>query len=236
MKNTVVILQSNYIPWKGYFDLINDADLFIFHDDLQYTKNDWRNRNKIKDKRGLEWLSIPVGSDEHRLICEVKINDSSWQKKHWTRLKDCYSSTPYFHAYKNFFEGIYLDTTWGNLSELNQTLIKRISHEILNISTVFADSREYNLIHRKQERVLELLAKSGAERYISGPSAKAYIDENRFNDIGIEIIWKDYSNYPEYPQTHPPFEHGVTILDLLFNVGPEAPWFIWGWREGKEKS
>ncbi len=218
----IAILQSNYIPWKGYFDLINMVDLFIFHDDLQYTKNDWRNRNKIKTEKGLEWLTIPCGSSEKRLICEVCLDEIKWQKKHWEKLRVNYKSAKYFDLYREFFEDIYLYKTWNNLSELNQFLIKNISTEILGSNTAFEDSRNYDLKMKKGERVIELLKKAGAGSYLSGPSAKKYISNKVFENEGIDIQWMDYSGYLEYNQLHQPFEHGVTILDLIFNEGPNA--------------
>lgn len=229
---SVVVLQSNYIPWKGYFDLIHDADLFIFYDDLQYTKNDWRNRNKVKASGGPEWITIPVGSDKNRLICEVKIKDPGWQIKHWKTLLHNYEGTPYFGRYKEFFENFYLGCRWPDLSEMNQYLIRHISHEFLGITTEFKDSRDYVLSGQKQARLLDLLQKAGASRYISGPAAKSYVEPDRFEEAAISLAWKSYAGYPDYPQRFPPIVHGVSILDLLFNVGPDAPWFIWGWREG----
>jgi hypothetical protein len=227
----VAIIQSNYIPWKGYFDIINDVDQFIFYDDVQYTKNDWRNRNRIKSKQGLHWLTIPVGSRNDRLIYEVEINDSSWTKKHWETLKQSYSKSPYFDRYKDFFEAFYLGTDWSNLSELNQYLIKMISKEFLGISTEFLDSREFHPEGQKLDRLIDLLKKVGADLYISGPTAQSYIHADRFKDEGIGIIYKDYSGYPKYPQLFPPFEHAVSILDVIFNCGPKTPDFIWGWRK-----
>lgn len=228
---TVAVLQSNYLPWKGYFDLIHDADLFIFHDDLQYTKNDWRNRNRIKTPQGSQWLSIPVGTDQNRLICEVVINDPSWQAKHWKRIRECYARCPYFSTYQPFFEEVYCGRQWTSLSDLNQHLIRLISREFLQIRTELRDSREYAISGRKLDRLIDQVLKAGGTKYISGPAAKAYIDPARFADAGIELAWKDYAGYPDYSQLHPPFEHGVSILDLLFNVGPDAPWYIWGWRD-----
>lgn len=232
MTKTVVVLQSNYIPWKGYFDLINDSDEFIFYDDLQYTKGDWRNRNKIKAPGGPAWITIPVGPDIDRLICEVELKDASWQRKHWKTLLGNYQGCSHFKDYRAFFEDFYLGNRWLNLAEMNQHLIRNISKEYLGIKTNFRDSREYALIGKKQDRLLELLNKAGAKQYVSGPAAKTYIDPIRFEATGIELVWKDYLGYPEYSQRFPPFEHGVSILDLLFNVGPDAPWYIWGWRKG----
>jgi hypothetical protein len=227
----VVILQSNYIPWKGYFDLIHDADLFIFFDDRQFTKRDWRTRNKIKTLRGAEWITIPVGGNTERLICEVEIKDDYWQQKHWKTIKQQYEKSPYFSIYRPFFEEIYLAKRWTNLSEMNQHIISSISRDLLGLTTEFVDSRLYQAEGHKMERLLDLVAKTNATHYISGPAAKEYILPERFVSMGVELIWKDYSNYPAYPQLYPPFEHGVSILDLLFNVGPKAGEYIWGWRK-----
>ena len=233
--NTVAVLQSNYIPWKGYFDIIHDADVFIFYDDLQFTKNDWRNRNKIKTAQGSKWLSIPVGTSANRLICEVEMEDAGWQRSQWDSLRQQYGKSPYFKLHRAFLEDIYLGRQWMNLSELNQFLIRTISSDILKITTQFRDSREFQLSGQKLDRLLDLIVKSKATRYISGPAAKDYIDPARFDELGIELVWKDYSNYPEYTQLHPPFEHGVSILDLLFHTGPDAPWYIWGWRTSPQE-
>jgi hypothetical protein len=226
----VVINQSNYLPWKGYFDLIHDADLFVFYDDLQFTKNDWRNRNKLKTPRGPAWLTIPVGKHLDRLICEVSLPADDWARKHWQAIEQHYGTAPHFGAYAPLLRPVYWERTWTNLSELNQHLIRLIAQDILGIKTRFADSRTYHLKTHKQERVLELLRAVGATTYISGPAAKAYLEEPRFTDAGLKLVWKDYAGYPEYPQLHPPFEHAVSILDLIFNTGPEAAHYIWGWR------
>jgi len=228
----VAILQSNYIPWKGYFDIIHDVDLFVFYDDLQYTKNDWRNRNRIKTPNGADWLTIPVGEDSHRLICDVEIKNPLWQTKHWKTFQQYYCKCPHFARYRTFLEEVYMGKHWRSLSDLNQYLIKEISRDFLAIKTTFKDSREYALSGLKLERLMDLVIQSGASSYVSGPAAKDYIDPGRFNDRNIKLIWKDYSGYPEYPQIYPPFKHAVTVLDLLFNVGPDAPWYIWGWRKG----
>ncbi len=230
MSLSVVINQSNYLPWKGYFDLIHDAELFVFLDDVQFTKNDWRNRNRMKTPRGCEWLSIPVGKHLDRLICEVALPESDWAGEHWRLIEQHYRTAPYFADYAPLFLEIYLARKWATLSELNQHLIQMIARDILGLKTRFVDSRDYRLTSRKQDRVLELLHAVGTTRYVSGPAAKAYLDESRFAAEGIELVWKDYAGYPEYDQPHPPFEHAVFILDLLFSVGPAAPHHIWGWR------
>jgi hypothetical protein len=227
----VAINQSNYVPWKGYFDLIHDVDLFLFYDDVQYTKNDWRNRNLVKTRTGRQWLTIPTGPDLKRRICDVTIQTSSWQRKHWQTLTQLYGKAPFFKHYSAFLSEVYATREWRNLSELNQWLIRTIAHDFLDIRTPMRQSTDFPSPGRSQERVLGLLKAVQADVYVSGPAAKAYIDADRFRAAGIEVIWKDYSGYPEYPQFHPPFQHAVTILDLLFQVGPAAPFYIWGWRE-----
>lgn len=226
----VAIIQSNYVPWKGYFDVIHDVDLFIFLDDVQYTVRDWRNRNKIKTTQGLRWLTVPVGADRNRMIYEVDIVDDGWNKSHWEMLKQNYAKAPYFKPYKDFFEHVYLGTKWVNLSDLNQYLIKKICQEFLRVETEFVDSRELHASGSKQDKLIDLLIKTGADYYLSGPAARNYIEEKGFVEAGIELQYKDYSGYPEYRQPHLPFEHGVSVLDLLFNCGPSSTEFIWGWR------
>jgi hypothetical protein len=218
----IAIIQSNYIPWKGYFDIINSVDEFVFHDDLQFTKNDWRNRNKIKTEKGATWLTIPCGTNERRLICEVELKDNSWQKKHWNQIERYYSKAKYWGIYKDFFYEVYLNNKWNNLSEFNQTLVKKISKELLGVFTIFRDSREFSLKSSKAERVLELLKEIGATSYLSGPSAKNYLKESMFKEVNIDLCWMDYSGYPEYNQLFKPFIHEVSIIDLIFNEGPES--------------
>ncbi len=227
----VAVLQSNYIPWKGYFDIIHDVDLFIFHDDLQYTKGDWRNRNKIISSNGLMWLTIPVGTSEKRLIDEVLIQDGKWQKKHWSNITAYYSRAPYFKMYKEFFEYVYLEKKWDYLHEVNRFMIIEISRNFLGTKTQFADSREFHSVGVKHEKLLSLVKATGAGVYLSGPAAKDYIVAEDYEEAGIELVWKNYSGYPEYKQLHGEvFEHGVSIVDLLFNTGSDAPYYIWGWR------
>lgn len=224
----VAILQSNYLPWRGYFDIINDVDLFVFYDDVQFTKNDWRNRNQIKTKDGLQWISIPVGQKISRLVCEVEIADPTWQERHWRTICHAYGNAPHFKAFKGFFEKFYLGQKWTNLSELNQFLIRHISKDILGIDTEFTDSREYALDGKNLDRLMDILKKTGATHYVSGPAAKSYIQENVFIENKIELTYKDYSKYPVYKQLGQDFVGAVSIIDLIFNCGEAAPQYIWG--------
>jgi hypothetical protein len=229
MAKRVAILQSSYIPWKGYFDIIHDVDEFIFLDDVQYTTRDWRNRNRIKTAGGAKWLTIPVGASRHRRICDVSITDRGWAEAHWRQISLAYRRTPFFERYRAFFEDVY-HRPWTSLSEVNQYLIGQIAKELLGITTRLRDSREFVAPADRQARLLKLLEDTSATTYVSGPAAAGYIDVDRFAAAGIEVVWKDYAGYPEYEQLHPPFSHEVTILDLLFHAGPSAPESIWGWR------
>jgi hypothetical protein len=224
----VAILQSNYIPWKGYFDIIHDVDLFVFYDDVQYTKNDWRNRNRIKTPNGVAWLTVPAGSDLNRLVYEVTLPDDRWQQKHWRTLQQNYAASPHFARYAEFFEDVYMGRTWTNLSELNQYLIKCIAVDYLGIEVEFADSRQYETNGGNLDRLISLVQSTVATTYVSGPSARNYIVDDRFTEIDVNLEYKTYDGYPEYPQRFGPFEHAVSIVDLLFNVGPDSPRYIWG--------
>lgn len=229
----IAIIQSSYIPWKGYFDIIHDVDEFIFLDDVQFTTRDWRTRNRIKTANGLLWLSIPAGANRHRRICDVRLGDHAWQTKHWESIRHAYGRAPWFHHYESFFADAYLGQPWSSLSELNQTLTTRIAGELLGIKTRFTDSRQYAAEGVRTQRLISLVSQCGGTHYLSGPSARAYMEPEAFARHGMTLAYKDYSDYPEYPQTYPPFDHGVSILDLLFNVGPAAPDYIWGHREAK---
>lgn len=223
----VAILQSNYIPWKGYFDLINMVDEFIFYDDMQYTRRDWRNRNKIKTPNGLLWLTIPIAvkGKFFQKINQTYVKNSQWASTHWRTLSHNYARAPYFHTYQNLFEELYLTCTALRLSEINYHFIFAIC-KFLGIKTKLSWSSDYRIIEGKTERLVDLCKQAGGTEYISGPSAKDYIDPVLFKNAGIKLIYMDYSNYPKYPQLYPPFEHGVSILDLIFQTGPDAPKYM----------
>lgn len=225
MPKKIAILQSNYIPWKGYFDLINSVDEFILYDNMQYTKNDWRNRNKIKTPLGIKWLTIPVIYNFGQNIKDTKIANPHWKKKHWSSLKHNYNKAKYFSEYKDLFAELYLSNEDIFLSNVNYKFVKAIC-DILKITTKLSWSMEYNLIEGKTERLLDLCKQAQATEYISGPAAKDYLEKDLFSQEGIKLTYMDYSGYPEYNQLFPPFEHKVSILDLIFNEGQNASKFM----------
>ncbi|SRR5258706_6945681 len=223
----VAIVQSNYIPWKGYFDLINSVDEFILLDDVQYTRRDWRNRNKIKTQSGAKWITIPVEVKGKYLqkVNETKISDKGWNRQHWETIRTNYAHAPYFRQYKQFFEDLYLSCDSSLLSEINWHFLDRIS-KLLQINTRICWSSEYQLSMGKNERLISLCQQAGAIHYISGPLAKDYLDTAAFAAEGIAVTFIDYSGYPEYPQLYPPFDHAVSIVDLILNAGPDTASFM----------
>ena len=227
----IAIIQSSYIPWKGYFDIIHDVDCFVFLDDVQYTNRDWRSRNKIKANAGEHWLTIPLGNHRNQLIHEVRFKDLAWRDDHLRTIAQFYRKTDHFDKYFELIKEIYYQQEWSFLSDFNQNFIKRISIEILDLKTTFIRSSDIKVEEKKQSKILGLLETLHGDYYVSGPLAKAYIDEKEFKARSIELHYKDYSGYPEYKQLYPPFSHYVSILDLLFNVGADSSHYIWQWRE-----
>ncbi len=231
---TVAIIQSNYLPWKGYFDIIHDADIFCFYDEVKYTKNDWRNRNKICSKNGSFWLTIPIHKDAvKQKISEVKLLDKSWQKEHYETIYQTYRKAPFFYQLDPLLKEFYQAKEWNSLSEFNQFSIERIA-KYLDIKTKFVNSKDYNLQGDRIERLINLLIELKATKYISGPSAKDYLTgfENLFGENNIELTYKNYTGYPEYHQMSSLFHQYVSILDLIANVDIiEIPSYIWSWRK-----
>lgn len=215
----VLITQSNYIPWKGYFDAINKADVFVLYDDMQYTKRDWRNRNLIKTAKGLQWLTIPVQvkGKYFQKINETIVSEKDWNKSHWDQIRNAYRQAPYFKTYQSFFEDLYKSSNEEYLSKINHSFLSSICG-LLGISTKFMWSHEFELKGDKSEKLLNICKELNATHYISGPAAKDYLDESLFKAENITVEWMEY-NYNEYPQQFPPFQHGVSIIDLLFNCG-----------------
>jgi hypothetical protein len=225
---TVAIVQSCYIPWKGYFDLVQSVDEFILYDDRQFTRRDWRNRNRIKTPTGVRWLTIPVEvkGRYYQRIDETLIADPSWSERHWKTLVQSYASSASFHEYAGPVEELYRKVAGeSRLSLVNRQFLEGIS-ELLGIRTPFSWSTDYAVEGDRTERLVALCRAAGADRYLSGPRATAYLEEAAFARAGIDLSYADYSGYPEYDQLYPPFEHGVTILDLVFHVGTQAPRYM----------
>jgi hypothetical protein len=223
----VAILQSNYIPWKGYFDLIASVDEFVIFDDMQYTRRDWRNRNQIKTPGGVQWLSVPVMTkgNYHVPIREIMLDGSDWAPKHWRTLTQNYRRAPHFDAIAEWLEPLYTDLSETHLSPMNRTFLEAVCG-YLKIQTPLTNSWDYASADDKSQRLASICAQAGGTEYVSGPAARDYLDEQVFAEAGISVSWFDYAGYPEYPQLWGEFTHNVTILDLLFNAGPEAATYM----------
>lgn len=221
------IVQSNYIPWKGYFDMIAAVDEFILLEDVQYTRRDWRNRNQIKTPHGVKWLTVPVKvkGRYHQTIRDTEIDGSTWLTAHWRAITNNYRASLHFDELSAVFEPLYLQRNYSHLSDLNMVMLEAVCR-FLNIDTRISNSSEYTIIEGKSERLVNLCEQVGAEEYVSGPAARDYLDSSPFFKKGISITWFDYSNYPVYPQLWSEFTHEVSILDLLFNCGKDAPRYM----------
>jgi hypothetical protein len=224
----VAIVQSCYIPWKGYFDMVNLVDEFILYDDRQYTKRDWRNRNRIKTAQGTRWLTVPVETKGryYQRIDETRISEPGWAAEHWKTIVHAYGAAGSFERERERFGDIYASVDDVLVSQVNRRLLEMIC-DLLGIKTTFSWSTEYAAEGNKTERLVNLCRAAGASAYLSGPRARAYLEEERFANAGIAVEYMDYGGYPAYPQLYGPFEHEVTILDLIFNVGAErAPFYM----------
>ncbi|WP_017260205.1 WbqC family protein [Pedobacter arcticus] len=223
----ILITQSNYIPWKGYFDAIASTDIFVVYDDMQYTKRDWRNRNLIKTEKGLKWLSIPVEvkGKYFQKVNETMISDKNWNNSHLNILKASYKNAPHYKEIITWLESLYSECNFLYLTEINLYFIEKIN-EFLGIETTIVHSTHFNLHEERTQRLVNICKELNGTDYYSGPAAKTYMEEAKFNKENIGVHYFDYSNYPEYPQLYSPFEHGVSVLDLIFNQGSNAKNFL----------
>jgi hypothetical protein len=220
----VAVIQSSYIPWRGYFDMIDDVDLFVFYEDVQYSKGSWRNRNKIKTDRGTTWLTVSVDYAFPQKICDTRINYSNnWNRQHVDLLRQWYKSAPFFSDYFDEFASL-IEPGYQSISELNQVLCSWLMRQLF-IDTKLMSSTGLECEGQKTERLIDLLKKVGATHYLSGPSAMDYIETDQFISNGIGLAYKSY-DYADYPQLHGKFEGAVSVLDLLFNTGPNARKFL----------
>jgi hypothetical protein len=223
----IAVIQSCYIPWKGFFDLIGRCDEYVIYDGVQYVKRHWHNRNRIKTANGLEWLTIPVVTKGRfeQPIDQVEI-EKPWAEKHWRALELAYKRAPFFEPFaptvKNWYERADSEV---RLTDVNDIFLRGIAG-LLGLGTRIVRHNDYPAEGAKTERLLAIARAAGADRYLSGPSAREYLDESLFTAAGITPEWMSYQGYREYPQLHGGFEHAVTALDLLFNTGPDAPRYL----------
>jgi hypothetical protein len=230
LSKTLVITQSNYVPWRGYFDMLRSADEVILLESVQYTRSDWRNRNRIKTPQGVAWLTIPVEVKGRygQTIAQTRVADAAWAARHIRSLELAYRRAAGFEVVAPWlFERLREVAAEPYLSAVNERLLRALCDR-LRIATPLLrciDVIEPEVLARAEptERLVRLALARGATRYLSGPAAQDYLDLEAFARAGIEVSWMDYRGYPEYPQLWGPFEAAVSIVDLLLNMGEEAP-------------
>ena len=217
----VGVIQSSFLPWRGYFDFIASVDLFVFYDDVQYSKGSWRNRNRIKCYDGTRWLTVPV---RHRalsqLIVETEIDDGKdWRASHLRTWHSEYTDTPFLGEVLELLGemGQGEDRT---ISQLNIRLTRAIC-AFLDIDTPTVLSTDLNLEGIRTDRLINLLRAVGGTTYLSGPSADSYLEKGKFREAGICLEYKSY-DYAPYPQAWGPFEGAVSVLDLIANCGQQS--------------
>jgi hypothetical protein len=223
----VAIVQSNYVPWRGYFDLIASVDEFILLDDVQYTRRDWRNRNRIKTPEGTRWLGIPVkvSGRYSQAIYETEVADPGWAQRHWRTLYQNYREAPGYTESAEFVEELYANVPTTYLSEINRHFLVAMCRR-LEIDTPLTLSLDYGPEGAKSARLVDLCRKANATVYVSGPSAKAYLEEEPFEVAGIRVSWFEYGPYSEYDQVHPPFDPQVSVVDTLLCTGQDAAEYV----------
>ena len=214
--------QSNYIPWRGYFDLIASVDAFVIYDDVQYTKADWRNRNRVKTRDGVKWLSVPIYANHNfpALIRDTELAGTNWSLKHWRTIHHAYGKARHFAFAAPILEEL-LFTPFRTISQLNIALIRNIA-QLLGINTPITVASDHEPVFGKLTRPAEMCAQLGATIYVSGPRGRDYLVPSVFADRGVGVEWFDYSGYPEYPQLWGEFVPDLSVIDLLFNCGAEA--------------
>jgi hypothetical protein len=215
--------QPVYLPWLGLFHKIAMADAFVSFNQVQYLPKDWNNRNKIKTHSGPSWLTVPVLKSGHRdkKLTEIEINSSiNWQRKHWKTMAMSYKKAPFFDMYAEFFEDVYMNKKWQYLCELNDYMLRWFL-KILNIETTFYDASNHAFKGKKNDLVLDMCTQMKADVYIFGAMGKDYADIDAFTTVGIEPMFQEYK-HPEYSQLHGEFISHLSIVDLLFNHGPDS--------------
>jgi hypothetical protein len=229
----ISIIQSCYIPWRGFFDLIGRCDEYVILDHVQYVKRRWHNRNRIKTAAGPQWLTIPVITTSRReqTIDAVEV-EKPWAEQHWRAVELAYRRTAYFEVMAPLVRGWYERASGERLlTEVNAIFLREIA-ALLAFGTRFVRDTAYPAQGTKTERLLAIIRAAGADCYLNGPSAKAYLDEPLLAGAGVAVEWMSYEGYPQYPQLYGPFEPAVSVLDLLFNVGPDARRYLTRSQQG----
>ena len=234
--NRIMILQPGYLPWLGFFDMFFKSDVLVYHTDIQYDKNSWRNRNRIKTRSGWNWLTVPVFIKGHSKdkIEDMKIDNSKkWINKHLNLIKDNYCKAPYFDKYFDKLSFL-LRKKRIYLLDLNIELVDWLMEE-LGFSKPIMFSNELNLNGSKStERLINICKELGTETYLSGSRGRNYICEHMFQEAGIHLEFHDYI-HPVYKQQFEGFVPYLSVIDLLFNHGEKSLSILTGKNETQKK-
>ncbi len=219
---TVGILQPHYLPYSGFFKFIDENDVFVFFDNVQFEVRSWQNRNKIKTPNGFKWLTVPVIKNFGQPIKDVEINNLiDWQTEHWKAIRHSYSKAKFFRNYEKFFEQIY-SKKWEKLLDLNIFIIKYLARK-LGVNTQFIKASELNVSGKRSELLVNICKKVGADHYHSNIGSKSYMDKEMhfFDEAGITVSYMDYKPV-EYKQLFGEFISHLSVIDLLFNHGKDS--------------
>lgn len=229
----IAILQSNYVPWKGYFDLLDHVDEFILLDSVQYTRSDWRNRNRIVTPHGERWLTIPIETAGRlgRRIKDARTSHDRWPAHHWKQLQFAYAQAPAFRELRDWLGHLFSSTPTRWLTEINEHFLRAIQLHLGIETTILRDDAfDHAGAQDRSLRLVEICKQAGAAEYVSGPAARVYLDEEVFRRNEIAVTWFEYPEYPVYEQRLSPFTHAVSVLDVLLNTGADAPAYIFRTR------
>jgi hypothetical protein len=231
MPNKIIITQSNYIPWKGYFTTMKKASHIILYDNAQYTRRDWRNRNKIITPNGPAWLSIPIDvkGKYHQKVNEAKVKNNDWPTDHWNKIVQNYRHASSFKEYSQHFEKLYVDElkNYEYLTDINRIMLQKCI-QLLGIDIEIIDSRQLDIRGGKTEKLINICRDLNADEYFTGPAAQGYMEEELFSKNNIKLTYYDLDNFPTYKQKWDGFDHYVSILDMFFNLGKDtANYFNW---------
>lgn len=220
--NIVSINQPAYLAWLGYYQRIGVSNTHIILDHVQFEKNSFTNRNKIRCSNGWCWLTIPLktkGRFGNLQINNMETTNNLWQKKHWATIMQNYSKAPFFRKYAFLFEKIYLENNIGFFDFIDK--INRIFIEQFDLKANILYSSNMNPEKTKSDLVLELCLKTKADIYLSGALGRDYLDMDSFDANGIKVVFQDYI-HPVYKQTYSGFEPYMASIDLLFNHGSKS--------------
>lgn len=218
----VTILQPSYLPWLGFFEQMSRSDKFVLLDDVQFTRRDWRNRNRIRVKEGWMWLTVPVLQKNRftQSIIDARTDNSvPWRRKHLESLRQHYCKSPYFEKYFPAWQSLY-EKQYRFLFDICLETIELINKE-LGIETPLLRSSEMNPSGDKAQKLLSICRELGATHYLSGEAGGNYIEEEEFSSQGIELEYQNY-DHPVYPQRYPDFVPQLSAIDLLFNCGEKS--------------